>query len=81
MDQWVAKSINLITENPFIKINKSSWVTDENDAHIYEQFCNEIDKVGLQLNVDGIKAEEKLFSIGGREKGAWRKYVIEKYIV
>ncbi len=81
MDQWVAKSINLITENSFIKINKSSWVTDENDAHVYEKFCSEIDKIGLELNVDGFKAEEKLFSIGGREKWAWRKYVIEKYIV
>lgn len=79
MDQWVAKSINLIAERNIVQINKSHWVTDENNGSAYETFCDEVDKIGALLNLSGYKAEEKFFSIGGRNKGAWRKYVIENY--
>ena len=81
MDQWVAKSINLIAEKNIVHINKSHWVTDENNSEAYESFCDEVDKIGAELNLSGYKAEEKLFSIGGKNKGAWRKYVIENYSI
>lgn len=81
MDQWVAKAINLITDNKIVKIDRSHWVTDENNCDDYEKFCFEVDRIGEFLKTDGYKAEEKLFSIGGRTKGAWRKYVIEKYVI
>lgn len=81
MDQWVAKSINLIAEKNIVHINKSHWVTDENNGDAYETFCDEVDKIGAQLNLSGYKAEEKLFSIGGKNKGSWRKYVIENYVI
>ena len=81
MDQWVAKAINLIAEDPIVAINKDGWVTDQNKEEVYETFCAEIDKVALLLNTTGYKAEEQLFSIGGHgtKKGAWRQYVIANY--
>ena len=36
MDQWLAKSINLITGSKIIHIDKSGWVTDKNNDEIYE---------------------------------------------
>ncbi|MGN5953153.1 hypothetical protein ACP6L2_00925 [Sphingobacterium lactis] len=79
MDQWVAKSINLITRKNITHIDKIGWVTDKNNKINYENFCSEIDQIAQKLNISGYKAEEKLFSIGGRNKGKWRKFVVESY--
>lgn len=78
MDQWLAKSINLINKNRKIKVNSKGWVTDDNDEETYEYFCQEIDKIADILGLTGFKAEEKLFSIG-KGKGQWRQYVIANY--
>lgn len=79
MDQWLAKSINLITGSNKIKMNSKSWVTDVNDEATYDSFCQEIEKIAILLGVSGFKAEEKLFSIGGKTKGQWREYLINNY--
>jgi len=79
MDQWLAKSINLIIDNKKIKIDSNSWVTDDNDENTYEYFCQEVDKIATYIGVSGFKTEEKLFSIGGKTKGIWRKYVVDNY--
>lgn len=78
MDQWVSKSINLLTGKNIISITGNSWVNDSNDSHTYENFCYQIDQIAVILKCDGIKAEERLFSVG-RGKGKWRNYLIKNY--
>jgi len=79
MDQWVAKAINLVSKQPIVTIDKAGWVTDFNNEAVYEAFCAEIDKLALLLKTTGYKAEEQLFSIGGRVKGTWRQYIVDNY--
>jgi hypothetical protein len=78
MDQWVSKSINLLTGKNIISITSNSWVNDSNDSGTYEIFCDHIDQIAVILNCDGLKAEERLFSVG-RGQGEWRNYLIDNY--
>ncbi len=78
MDQWVSKSINLLTGKNIVSITSDSWVNDSNDSGTYENFCDQIDQIAEKLNCDGFKAEERLFSVG-RGRGEWRKYLIKNY--
>lgn len=79
MDQWTAKSINLIWGVDIIDINGSGWITDQNTPDIYENFCCKIEEVANFCNVAPLIAEEMIFSVGGRKKGPWRVYVINNY--
>jgi hypothetical protein len=38
MDQWVGKSINLITGEKIVSLTSNSWVNDKNDSDVYELF-------------------------------------------
>ena len=76
MDQWVGKSINLITGEKIVELTSNSWVNDKNDSNNYELFCSKIDELAKKLNCDGIEAEKRIFSVGNG-KGLWRKYLIE----
>lgn len=78
LDQWVGKSINLITGEKLIKINRYGWVLDINDSMIYERYCYIIDKLAKQFKYSGLQIEEKLFSIG-YGKGKWRNYLKKYY--
>ena len=78
MDQWVSKSINLLTGKHIVNITSNSWVNDSNNSSTYENFCDHIDQIAAILNCDGFKAEERLFSVG-RRKGEWRNYLIKNY--
>jgi hypothetical protein len=74
MDQWVGKSVNLISGSNIVSITSNSWVNDKNDCKTYESFCTVIDRIGQELDCTGFEAERRLFSIG-KDKGQWRKYV------
>jgi hypothetical protein len=76
MDQWVGKSINLITGEKIVSLTSNSWVNDKNDSIAYELFCSKIDELAKKLKCDGIEAEKKIFSVGNG-KGEWRKYLIK----
>lgn len=78
MDQWVGKSINLLTGSSLVKITNKVWVNDQNDSDVYEVFCKNIDLLGEILGCNGLEAEERIFSFGGRNKGEWRKYLISR---
>ena len=69
MDQWTAKSTNLIWGDQLINISNSGWVTDSNDSNVYELFCTRIEELASTLNVTPIEAEERIFSVGGRNAG------------
>ena len=95
MDQWAGCAINLLSGSQIALMNYTkSWVStpvgleqrsayivsDENTPENYELFCEKIDTLadGTGLTVDQI--DTYLFSVGGREPGVWRKYVIENRI-
>jgi len=78
MDQWVGKSINLLTEQNVVNITGNNWVNDNNNADTYEIFCTHIDDLAILLNCSGFEAEKRIFSVG-RGKGAWRNYLIQNY--
>lgn len=78
MDQWVGKSINLLTEKNVVNFS-GDWVNDTNTAETYELFCTHIDNLATILNCSGYEAEKRLFSVGGKKKGQWRKYLIQNY--
>lgn len=78
MDQWVAKSINLLTDEKIINISNGNWVNDINDGEVYENFCSKIDELAIILECQGFEAEKRIFSVG-RGHGEWRNYLIENY--
>ena len=79
MNQWVSKSINLLTDTyDFIQISNGNWVNDNNTPEIYEEFCNYIDDLGILLNCTGFEAEKRIFSLG-RGQGQWRNYLRQNY--
>lgn len=78
MDQWVAKSINLLTGDRVVKISNNNWVNDKNNSIIYETFCRHIDNLAKILECSGFEAEKRIFSVG-RKKGKWRNYLIMNY--
>jgi hypothetical protein len=79
MDQWTAKSINLIFDNKIVALNNSGHVTDRNNAAIYEDFCLKIEYLADLLNLKPIDLEENLFSNGGVNKGKWRQFVVDNW--
>lgn len=79
MDQWVAKSINLLSGRTIVKISTAGWVNDNNDYIVYKDFCTEIDELAQRLNCTGIEAEKRIFSNGGTHMGKWRTYLIANY--
>lgn len=78
MDQWVGKSINLLTGQNVVNITGNNWVNDNNNADTYEIFCTHIDNLAILLNCSGFEAEKRIFSVG-RGNGLWRNYLIQNY--
>lgn len=85
MDQWTAKSINLLLNENKIILDNSGYVK-ENKSSDYEYFCTFIEFLfnkleNEKMNIENpSKVEEFLFDVGGKgiKKGEWRKY-LEKY--
>lgn len=78
MDQWVAKSINLLTDTTIVNLTSNNWVNDYNDSNTYETFCQHVDNLAQILKCSGFEAEKRIFSVG-RKKGEWRNYLIKNY--
>ena len=79
MDQWTAKSINLIFDNKIVALNNSGHVADRNNAAIYEDFCLKIEYLADLLNLKPIDLKENLFSNGGVNRGKWRQFVVDNW--
>lgn len=88
MDQWTAKSVNLLKGLQVVKMEGNS-VSSSNMCGNYQAFCEEIDSIAARLketggaefsDVTGAKVEEWLFSRGSvsRKDGpwVWRAYVL-----
>lgn len=78
MDQWTAKSVNLICGEKIVDL-QGGYVSKKNDAEVYEHFCNIIGKIAKDLDKSEEKIEIAMFSKGGRKKDAWREYVVREY--
>ena len=80
MDQWLARSINFLTESRTIKmdIDYAETVSQKNDENVYERFCDLVGKLAVQTNTDHDGIEMLLFSTGGREKGKWRQFISQQ---
>lgn len=75
LDQWTARSINLLSDTPIITM-QSSWVSDKNTGSVYGKFCEKIEQLADLIHRPPAQTEELLFSHGGRNKGSWRAYII-----
>ena len=78
MDQWVAKSINLLTDSNLVHL-EGGCVSKRNTRETYAEFCAAIEKIGEQSELNGEETEIALFSKGGHKKWAWRDYVVKEY--
>jgi len=74
MDQWTAKSVNLLTGTRVVRMYGSS-PTRDNTGGNYQAFCEEVDLMAGLIGCAGQEAEERLFSQGGRHSWPWRAYV------
>lgn len=75
MDQWTAKSVNLLTGKNVVRLGGSA-VSNLNTAENYEAYCREVDAIAKLLKIpDGEKVEEIMMSKGGRKPWPWRGYV------
>lgn len=82
MDQWTARSINLLSGAELVRLTSAKYVCKSNTAEIYVQFCEMIDDLARhRSNEDGVRysgadIETRLFSTGGRNRIApWRHHV------
>ena len=79
IDQWTSKSVNLISEKKLVKLTNGGHVSDANDASTYIEYCEFIENLSLMGGWCREDTEKRLFSFGGKKKGAWRSYVIENW--
>jgi hypothetical protein len=80
MDQWTARSINLLVGKSIVTLVKNSSpvgsyrVSPLNDCGVYERFCEIVTSLAVRLGITTQETEKRLFS-EGRGKGPWRNYV------
>ncbi|HEY1838192.1 MAG TPA: hypothetical protein VGG36_11085 [Rhizomicrobium sp.] len=85
LDQWTAKSINLLFgptvhlalgQSPISsKPRKRDSVSDRNNADAYALFCHRVEEIAKRLDWDGEEAERRLFSQKRPSDQHWRAYV------
>lgn len=75
MDQWVAKSVNLLFERTIVSLPKSGLVKDNVDVIQYESFCYCIEEIAGIIERTPQETEAILFCKGGKKPGIWRQYV------
>lgn len=78
MDQWTAKSINLLTGRLVVRMD-GDFPSGDNTGANYQNFCEEVDAVAALIGCSGQEAEERLFSRGGRPRWRWREYVVRNW--
>lgn len=76
MDQWTAKSYNLLINNDEIEISQNT-VTNNNSGQKYERYCLLVEYLANELKMSPSAIEEAMFSNGGLNRGIWRQHVID----
>ena len=79
MDQWTAKSVNLLTQQWVVRLARSKSASPgfSNKCGNYEAFCQEVEQIaGVHpLGLTGDQIEQCLMSGGGRHPLPWRAHV------
>ena len=93
MDQWTARSMNLLRKSNKYKIHliyttkrKSDGLRyfhvdpTNNNSCIYRAFCEDLEHLAEYLNIDSEETEKLIFSRGGmlEKMGCWRRFVLEE---
>ncbi|GMG91420.1 MULTISPECIES: hypothetical protein [Cupriavidus] len=81
MDQWTAKSVNLLTGQRIVRMY-GGWPVPGNTGENYDAFCRVVDFLAAQVGCTGDEMEQRLFSQNGQhgqERGAWREHVLENW--
>lgn len=81
MDQWTAKSMQLLVDDggrgPAIRMSQG-YVAASNDEKIYEIFCRFIEQLAERYGISPDNAEELVFSGSGER---WRSHVVSNWSV
>lgn len=83
MDQWTTKSINFLIDDNVVLMSGHAPSGNNTGAN-YEYFCAKVDELVLiagareQINT-GEQIEQRLFSRGGHNPGAWRIIIRAAY--
>lgn len=76
MDQWTAKSINLLTGVTVVRMSESA-PSRRNKGGNYQAYCEEVDELARLLGVCGDQVEQRLMSKGKPNPGPWREHVVK----
>lgn len=79
MDQWTAKSTNLLCCEQVIHL-QAGYVSKKNNGDKYEYFCKVVEDLAKRLNTSAEHIEMSMFSKGGRNKAPWRQYVVDNWV-
>jgi len=72
LDQWLAKSINLLVKSKMIILNDIGRVTDDNGVNHYKNYVSVVRQIADYENVSIDAIEVALFS---SRTGIWRRYL------
>ncbi len=87
MDQWTARSVNLLFDGGPLKFTRSGYLSPNNSDIEYKWFCDRLKDIAQHLETTGEQIEKLLFSHSPHKKPrgmdvdefrrfcAWRKYV------
>ena len=91
MDQWTAKSVNLICNDKIIKFDGDT-VSKRNNDNVYKAFIEIVKKLQIELAMDSLSETEALIFSTSRKvnkselsfeknliASEWRNFVIENY--
>lgn len=95
LDQWTARSVHILTGQwawPAVAIDHGTKLkASSNPIHLrvrvvdrvtsvdYEDFCLLVDNIGFRLGITPERAEEMLFSSGGKSPRPWRGHVMTSW--
>lgn len=75
LDQWTAKSVQLLTGSAKPRICRNC-VTDTNMGADYEWYCGVVEHLAERLALPPATVEERLFAGGPGPRSEWRAYVV-----
>ena len=91
MDQWTARSMNLLRKSNECEIQlkpttkrksdglRNFSVDKKNNVCIYRAFCEDLEHLAEYLNIESEETEKLIFSKGGRVNlGCWRRFVLNE---
>ena len=92
MDQWTAKSVNMLCNDKIVKLDSSGYVSKRNKETTYIKFIEILKKLQIELAMDSLSEIEALIFSTSRKvnrtglsldqnlvASEWRHFLIENY--